>query len=96
MKFLSHSQVTFLIYDLNKILGVMKLFQDPELEVGEKTMNVGGKVKYMFPDPTMILTPPEKDLTFPDPEVSFVMSNNDFTETNCIAWCRFTSCLYSW
>ena len=29
----------------------------------------------------MILTPPEKDLTFPDPEVSFVMSNEDFTQT---------------
>ena len=71
----------FAIYDLNKFLGVMKLFQDPELEVGEKTMNVGGKVKYMFADPTMILTPPEKDLTFPDPEVSFVMSNVDFTQT---------------
>ena len=38
----------FRIYDLNKFLGVMKLFQDPELEVGDKTMNVGGKVKYMF------------------------------------------------
>ena len=63
----------FAIYDLNKFLGVMKLFQDPELEVGEKTMNVGGKVKYMFADPAMILTPPEKDLSFPEPEVSFAM-----------------------
>ena len=42
----------------------MKLFQDPELEVGEKTMNVGGKVKYMFADPTMILTPTRKRFDF--------------------------------
>ena len=48
----------FAIYDLNKMLGVMSLFQDPELEIGEKTMNIGGKVDYMFADPSMIVTPP--------------------------------------
>ena len=46
----------FAIYDLNKLLGVMSLFQDPELEVGDKTMKIGGKVNYMFADPTMIVT----------------------------------------
>ena len=55
----------FAIYDLNKMLGVMSLFQDPDLEVGDKTMKIGGKVNYMFADPTMIVTPPEKELVFP-------------------------------
>ena len=71
----------FAIYDLNKMLGVMSLFQDPELEIGEKTMNIGGKVDYMFADPAMIVTPPEKELAFPDPEISFTMTNGDFTQT---------------
>ena len=30
----------FAIYDLNKMLGVMSLFQDPDLEIGEKTMKI--------------------------------------------------------
>ena len=71
----------FAIYDLNKMLGVMSLFQDPDLEIGEKTMNIGGKVDYMFADPSMIVTPPEKELVFPEPEVKFKMTNVDFSQT---------------
>ena len=61
----------FAIYDLNKMLGVMSLFQDPELEIGDKTMKVGGKVNYMFADPSMIVTPPEKELTFPEADYTW-------------------------
>ena len=70
----------FAIYDLNKMLGVMSLFQDPDLEIGDKTMKIGGKVDYMFADPAMIVSPPEKDLVFPDPEVSFTLSRGDFSQ----------------
>ena len=59
----------------------MSLFQDPELEIGDKTMKVGGKVNYMFADPSMIVIPPEKELAFPDAEVTFMMSNSDFIQT---------------
>ena len=71
----------FAIYDLNKMLGVMSLFQDPELEIGDKTMKVGGKVNYMFADPSMIVTPPEKELAFPEAEVAFTMTIADFSQT---------------
>jgi len=71
----------FAIYDLNKMLGVMSLFQDPELEIGDKQALIGGKVNYMFADPSMIVTPPERELAFPEPEVSFTMSNTDFVQT---------------
>ena len=70
----------FAIYDLNKFLGVLSLFQDPTLEIGEKSMNVGGKVNYVFADPSMILVPPDKELVFPEPEVSFALTNADFTQ----------------
>ena len=50
----------FAIYDLNKMLGVMSVFQDPELEIGDKTMKVAGKVNYMFADPSMIVIPNAK------------------------------------
>ena len=70
----------FAVYDLNKFLGVLSLFQDPILEIGEKRMNVGGKVNYVFADPSMILVPPDKELAFPEPEVSFTLTNADFTQ----------------
>jgi len=71
----------FAVYDLNKMLGVMSLFQDPELEIGDKTMTVGGKVNYVFADPSMILVPPDKELAFPDPDETFTLTNADFTQT---------------
>ena len=44
-------------------------------------MNIGGKVDYMFADSSMIVTPPEKELVFPEPEVKFTMTNVDFSQT---------------
>ena len=38
-------------------------------------------MNYMFADPSMIVTPPEKELTFPEAEVKFAMSNVDFSQT---------------
>lgn len=71
----------FAIYDLNKLLGVISLFDQPDLEIGENTMSIGGKVNYMFADPAMIVTPPDKELSFPDPEVKATMSKADFNQT---------------
>ena len=73
-------QSDFAIYDLNKLLGVMSLFQDPYLEIGDKTMKVGGKVDYMFADPSMIISPPEKELSFPEAEVTFTLTKGDFSQ----------------
>ena len=58
----------------------MSIFQTPELEIGEKSMSVGGKLNYVFADPTMILVPPDKELVFPEPEASFTLTNADFTQ----------------
>ena len=71
----------FAIYDLNKMLGVMNLFPDPEMEIGDKTMKIAGKVDYMFADPTMIVSPPEKELTFPEAEIKFTLTNAEFNQT---------------
>ncbi len=70
----------FAIYDLNKFLGAMSIFPDPELEIGERTMTVGGKLNYVFADPSMILVPPDKELAFPEPEAHFTLTNTDFTQ----------------
>jgi hypothetical protein len=74
----------FGIYDLNKFLSVVSLHSDnPIFEFSEKEVKIVGnkgrsKIKYRFCEPSMINTPPEKQLAMPSPEVSFTLSAEDF------------------
>lgn len=70
----------FGIYELNKFLGVLSMFKDPELRFFDNYLEVFSgrqKVKYTYADATMILTPPEKELTFPSPEVEFNLTSEE-------------------
>jgi hypothetical protein len=74
----------FGVYDLNNFLSVVSLHKDdPTFEFDEKHVVIVGnkgrsKIKYRFCEPTMIVTPPEKALTMPDPEISFELKLEDF------------------
>ncbi len=67
------------IYELNKFLGVLSLFKEPDLDFNEKFVNITSgkqKIKYIFCEKEMIYTPekafPGKKVTFTNtPEVSF-------------------------
>jgi hypothetical protein len=73
----------FGVYDLNNFLSVVSLHKDePAFEFDEKHAVISGnggrsKIKYRFCDPTMIVTPPEKALTMPEPEITFNLSDED-------------------
>ena len=73
---------TFAIYDLNKLLGALSLFdKTPELNLGETKLNIrSGEyvLDYVYGDPTMLVLPPEKTLDFPDPEIKFKMSKDAY------------------
>jgi hypothetical protein len=66
----------FGVYDLNNFLSVVSLHKDdPSFEFDEKHVVICGnkgrsKIKYRFCEPTMIVTPPEKAIAMPDPEIS--------------------------
>ena len=65
------------IYDLNRFLGVLSLFDEPELFFSDQKVTVQKdkkKINYTYADPQMIITPPEKEISFPDPEVSVEVS----------------------
>ena len=74
----------FGVYDLNNFLSVVSLHKDdPTFEFDEKHVVIVGnkgrsKIKYRFCEPTMIVTPPEKSLAMPDPEISFELKSEDF------------------
>ena len=72
---------TFAIYDLNRLLGAISLFDKPELTIGETglTINGGGsKLNYVYADPSMLVIPPEKTLDFPEPEINFKVTKDAY------------------
>jgi hypothetical protein len=74
----------FGVYDLNNFLSVVSLHKDdPSFEFDEKHVVIVGnkgrsKIKYRFCEPTMIVTPPEKQFVMPSAEISFALSSEDF------------------
>ena len=73
----------FAIYELNRFLGAASLFDDPEFEFNAKSAKIGTtrhSVDYVYCDPSMIVTPPENNITFPEPEVKFVLSQDALSQ----------------
>ena len=74
----------FGIYDINEFLSVISLHKnDLELEFDEKNVIISGqkgrsKIKYRFCEPSMIVTPPEKDLQMPSADIKVTLSADDF------------------
>ena len=74
----------FGVYDLNNFLSVVSLHKDdPTFDFDDKHVVICGnkgrsKIKYRFCEPTMIVTPPEKQLTMPSAEITFSLTGEDF------------------
>lgn len=70
---------SFAIYDLNRFLSVLSLFDEPDLEIGEKSVVIKSgrkKVNYVFADPNTIVAPKDdKQINFPAADVSFELTN---------------------
>lgn len=72
---------SFGIYDLNEFLGVVGMFDNPDVVITEKfaTISQGKRsVKYFFSD-ISILTSPAKDIKMPECEIIFTLSDADIT-----------------
>jgi len=72
------------IYDLNEFLGVMSMFDDPELQFSAdynsvKIVQDRKSVNYYFSDPS-ILTSPSKVITMPDPEVTLTLTADNIAQ----------------
>jgi hypothetical protein len=73
----------FGVWDLNKLLGVVSLFQDPEFSFEDKYMTItgasGSKVKYFYSDPKL-LSYPTKSIKKVDSAIEFDLTSDDFRE----------------
>ena len=76
---------TFPIYELNRFLRTLALFQNPELDFTDNGVIISDdnhKATYRYcGSSSMFQTPPEKNITFPDAEVSFELSQDQFKKT---------------
>ena len=71
----------FAIYEMSKFLGVVSLFNEPELQFNDRYVRiVSGRqsVNYTYTDPSMIVAPdPNKDINFPAADIEFSISQEE-------------------
>lgn len=73
----------FGIFDLNQLLSILSLHKDsPEVSVDGNNLVIQGfggrsKITYRCCDATMIKTPPEKNISLPTEDVTFLLTETD-------------------
>jgi hypothetical protein len=76
---------TFPIYELSRFLGTLDLFNNPELDFTDNGVSVTDdkhEATYRYcGSSSMFQTPPEKNITFPEPEVEFQLTQELFRKT---------------
>jgi hypothetical protein len=61
------------VYDLSRFLATLQLFEEPNVEFGENKFTISAgrsELKYTYASPSMIISPPDKDIQLPDPELT--------------------------
>ena len=70
---------------MNRFLGTLSLFNNPELDFTDNGVSItddNHKAIYRYcGSSSMFQTPPDKDITFPDAEISFKLSQDQFKKT---------------
>lgn len=64
----------FAIYELNKFLGVLSLFKEPEIEITDRKIRIySGRqsIDYTLAEPGMIKAAPDRDILMPEPDIDF-------------------------
>ena len=72
------------IYNLSEFLSVIRLFDAPDLDFGEKYLTISdesssNKVRYFYADRS-ILSYPEKGIKFPESDVTVTLGTKDFAK----------------
>jgi len=70
------------IYDLSRFLSILSLYNEPDVEFGDKYFIISEgkrKTKYVYADISMIHTPPEKEITLPSEDVVVNVSEGDLS-----------------
>lgn len=71
------------IYNLPRFLSIYSMHESAEIDFGDNyaTITEGkSKTKYVYADPSMIISPPDKEINFPTPDVSVTVSSADISK----------------
>jgi len=74
--------VDFAIYELNQFLGLASLFDNADFHFGEMDVTIrdesnSSRSRYTYTDPSMVTSPPEKNIDLENPEIEFNMTADD-------------------
>ena len=70
-------EADFAIYDLNQFLSGLSLYDSPDLDFGDSYLTIRDgrrRAKYFFADPSVIVSPPEKEISLPSKDVCFTVA----------------------
>jgi len=76
----------FAIYDLSRFLSTMSLYDAPNLKINDKIVVIendaaaGENTKYICAEASNIVSPPAKEIKFPEPEVQFDLDEKTFSK----------------
>jgi len=71
----------FAIYDLPTFIGYQSTMSEPEFDFKDDCMVMTeerGKGKYFYAEPSLVVTPPEKDIDMPESDIKFELKESDF------------------
>lgn len=75
----------FAIFDLQKFIGTLSLFSEPEIEIGTKCIIISEKgqtVNFTFGDPDLIISPNVKTMKMPSEEIKFKLAEAALAQLN--------------
>ena len=76
----THFEKRFAIYNLDRFLSTLSLFNDPELDFRERFVeisDVNSKIRYTYADESTITKAPDKEIILPSIDVTFTLSNEN-------------------
>jgi hypothetical protein len=76
----THFEKRFAIYNLDRFLSTLSLFNDPELTFKDKFVeisDVNSKIRYTYAEEATITKAPDKEIILPSIDVTFTLSNEN-------------------
>jgi len=74
----------FAIYDLMRFLGSYTMFEEADLDFQDKSVVISSgkeKINYLYADPAVVVSPPDKELVADNPVVTFELTNDMIQRT---------------
>jgi hypothetical protein len=76
---------SFAIHDLSRFLGTISLFEDGDVEFGDRSLTIkqgNDECSIGYTDPSLIVVAPEKDIDLKDADVSFSLTEETLNKVN--------------